>query len=329
VSRQPLKGCRTLTPSLPSPPSTWARLRAWFPLTLAVLLPLVAAARAGDSEGKVAPRGAPGGGALVIVGGGCLTDEIWDRFMELAGGKQARIVVIPTAGRTDRDEVLDAYGEWRSERLKWVTVLHATSRREADDPEFVRPLTEATGVWFTGGDQSRLADAYRGTRVERELHRVLARGGVIGGTSAGAAVMSRVMIAGGNPEARLGTGFGLLPGVVVDQHFSNRKRLERLLGVLGRKEHADCLGLGIDEATAAVVRGRRLEVVGEANVSICVPGSGKKSPEVWRVLKPGQGADLLSAAASMPAVARSPGPSPATPAPARKAADAKRTALSD
>src|SRR5207248_10378382 len=136
----------------------------------------------------------------------------------------SRIVVLPTAGETtDRAGVLGAYGEWRSEKLECVTVLHTRSRREADDPEFVKPLTEATGVWFTGGDQSRLADAYRGTRVERALHKLLARGGVIGGTSAGAAVMSQVMIVGGNPEARVGTGFGLLPGVVVDQHFSNRK----------------------------------------------------------------------------------------------------------
>src|SRR5206468_722813 len=104
--------------------------------------------------------------------------------------------------------------------------------------------TEATAVWMGGGDQSRLAAAYRGTAVERELKNVLRRGGVIGGSSAGAAVMSSIMITGGNPEAQVDTGFGLLPGFVIDQHFHNRNRLARLRGVLAK--NPEYLGLGID-----------------------------------------------------------------------------------
>jgi cyanophycinase len=150
-------------------------------------------------------------------------------------------------------------------------MLHTRDPKQANDPSFVKPLTEATAAWMSGGDQSRLANAYRGTAVEKELRRLLARGGVIGGTSAGASVMSAVMITGGNPQARVGEGFGLLPEVVIDQHFQNCKRQKRLLGVL--EKHPRCLGLGIDEETAVVVRGHTFTVVGKANVSICLPPS--------------------------------------------------------
>jgi len=98
-------------------------------------------------------------------------------------------------------------------------VLHTRSRDKANTTEFVAPLRHATAVWFEGGQQSRLAAAYVGTEVERELYAMSDRGGVIGGTSAGAAIMSRVMVEGGNPEPRMGTGLDLLPGTIVDQHF--------------------------------------------------------------------------------------------------------------
>ena len=111
---------------------------------------------------------------------------------------------------------------------------------QANDAEFVRPLAEATGVWFGGGDQVVLTEAYLGTEVERQLEgAVLARGGVIGGTSAGAAVMTRVMIAGGRTKADVGEGFDFLPGAVVDQHFLKRNRIERLLGVLSAPPEPD------------------------------------------------------------------------------------------
>jgi cyanophycinase len=136
-----------------------------------------------------------------------------------------------------------------------------------------------------------LTRAYRGTAVERELRQLLARGGVVGGTSAGASAMSSVMITGGNPQARLGTGFGLLPDVVIDQHFENRKRQKRLLGVLA--QYRNCLGLGIDEQTAVVLRGHTFTVVGNANVLVCMPPSDKEPASVAKVLKPGEGGDLL------------------------------------
>jgi cyanophycinase len=230
-------------------------------------------------------------GSLVIVGGGGLPDVIRDRFLKLAGGKKGRLVVIPTASEMADDMGIDRiYSYWERMGFGSVKMLHTRDPKQANDPSFVKPLTEATAAWMSGGDQSRLANAYRGTAVEKELRRLLRRGGVIGGTSAGASVMSAVMITGGNPQARLGEGFGLLPDVVIDQHFQNRKRQKRLLGVL--EKHPRCLGLGIDEQTAVVVRGHTFTVVGKANVSICLPPSEQAQKRI-QVLKSGEVGDLL------------------------------------
>jgi cyanophycinase len=243
-------------------------------------------------------------GALVIVGGGGLPDVIRDRFLELAGGKKGRLVVIPTASEwEDRTRVYRSFTYWQGQGLESVKMLHTLDPKQADDPSFVKPLTEATAAWLGGGDQSRLANAYHGTAVERELQRLLARGGVVGGTSAGASVMSAVMITGGNPQARIGQGFGLLPDVVIDQHFQNRKRQKRLLNVL--EKHPRCLGLGIDEQTAVVVRGHTFTVMGKANVSICLPPSERDEDSV-KLLKSGEVGDLLQLSRSVIARLKAP-----------------------
>lgn len=229
-------------------------------------------------------------GSLVIVGGGNMPDTVRDRFLELAGGRKGRLVVIPTASEVaDTTRIYRSFSYWESQGLASVSMLNTRDPKKANDPSFVKPLTEATAAWLGGGDQTRLANAYRGTAVERELRRLLARGGVIGGTSAGASVMSSIMITGGNPQARVGEGFGLLPDVVIDQHFQNRKRQRRLLGVL--EKHPRCLGLGIDEQTAVVVRGHTFTVLGKANVSICLPPAEKE--ENVKVLKSGDAGDLV------------------------------------
>jgi cyanophycinase len=144
---------------------------------------------------------------------------------------------------------------------------------------------------MTGGDQSKLSAAYHGTAVERELQKLLARGGVIGGDAAGAAVMSSLMIVGGAVEAEVGTGFGLVPGVVIDQHFQNRNRLHRLLGVLAK--HPEYPGVGIDEETALIVRGRTATVEGNGNVWACLCASGKTAESVQK-LKNGEKLDLAA-----------------------------------
>ncbi len=215
---------------------------------------------------------APMKGALVVCGGGALPDSARDRFVELAGGPRARIVVIPTASESANAEGPERDGAlkpWIAKGVASATLLHARSREEANEPGFAVRIDEATGVWFGGGDQTRIVDAYLGTAVEDALRRLLDRGGVIGGTSAGAAIMSRVMITGGTDKATVGAGFGFLPGVVVDQHALRRNRVNRLLGVLA--DHPGLTGVAIDEGTALVVANGRWRVVGQSYVMILHP----------------------------------------------------------
>ncbi len=277
-----------------SPLST--EVRTWRPIAASlagvVLGLLPATASAEPNVAATPPRAAAKevAGTLMIVGGGKLPDAVRDRFLELAGGKKGRLVVIPTASAMT-EQIQRSFNYWKAQGLASVVMLHTLDPKTANDPVFVKPLTEATAAWLGGGDQSRLANAYRGTAVERELRHLLARGGVVGGTSAGASVMSSVMITGGNPQARVGVGFGLLPDVVIDQHFENRKRQKRLLGVL--TQHPSCLGLGIDEQTAVVVRGHTFTVVGNANVLLCLPPSAREPASVTKVLKSGEAGELL------------------------------------
>jgi len=254
--------------------------------------PPVRASANPQGDAIIARRAEGGRGTLVICGGGALPEPIHARFLELAGGRAARIVVIPTASPTaDRPGTSRALDLWKRLGAGTVTLLHTRSPKRANEPDFVQPLREATGVWIGGGNQSHLSKAYVGTEVERQLMALLDRGGVIGGTSAGAAVMTRVMIANGRTKAALGQGFDFLPGAVVDQHFLRRNRIDRLLGVLS--SHPDLIGLGIDEQTALVVdvREHHLSVMGNSYVVACVPDKDNHPPRL-QFLKPGDQTDL-------------------------------------
>ena len=257
---------------------------------------LLAAAIRAD-EPKPFPWLDPAGirGSLVIVGGGSLPESVRTRFVELAGGKEAKLVVIPTASATAEATLADAekkeklLASWKTAGAGGVQALHTRSKDEANSDKFLEPLKAATGVWFGGGDQTKIAETYLGTAVEREIAALLARGGVVGGTSAGAAVQSKIMIAGGQAEPRMGTGLDLLPGAIIDQHFLARKRHDRLVAAVTK--HPDCVGLGIDEGTALVVRGRQLQVLGDSTVTIVLaPSSGRPLHEFE--LKSGERHDL-------------------------------------
>ncbi len=210
------------------------------------------------------------GGSLVICGGGSVPEDVRQCFVDLAGGSQARLAVIPSFDPSLK-ETAKLMEAWRNRGVASVVVLHATSRRQCDDPDFVRPLTEATGVWLSGGQQSHLSARYVDTEVERQLKALLARNGVIGGSSAGAAAMSRVMIGSGIGEAVEQQGFDLVPGMVIDQHVLNRNRMQRLLGIL--KVHPGLIGLGVDERTAVLVqrKGRDCTVLGDSYAVVCLP----------------------------------------------------------
>jgi cyanophycinase len=256
-------------------------------------------------------------GALVIDGGGKTPDIVTKRFVELAGGAKARLVIIPTASQdADRADADMLLASWKKHAVESVHLFHARSRDQANDAAFIKPLTAATGVWLGGGDQTRLVAAYSGTAVERELKNLLGRAGVIGGTSAGAAVMSHIMITGGVNPPTIGQGFGFLPGAVVDQHFLRRNRVDRLMGALAN--HPGLFGLGIDEETAVVVKGRRLSVLGNSYAVACLSASSTR-PAGFQVLHAGDQADLFALHRS--AVARSEPPFPSAKPPTPRVAN--------
>ena len=214
----------------------------------------------------------PSKGALVVDGGAENADSI-KRFVALAGGPDAPIVVIPTASESEEVDV-KRHGQTFIRRFgtKNVTVLHTRDRAEADKEEFVAPLKTARGVWFSGGRQWRLVDAYMGTRTQREIEAVLARGGVIGGSSAGATIQGSYLVRGARDGNHImmatgyEEGFGYLRGVAIDQHLLVRKRADDLVGVIAKKP--ELLGIGLDEPAAIVVQGDRMEVIGRSVVGI-------------------------------------------------------------
>lgn len=213
----------------------------------------------------------PERGALVVVGGAMRDPAILERFIELAGGPSAPIVVIPTAGGGEYDRFYPGLGAFREAGASDLTVLHTSDRDEADTERFVAPLRRARGVWFPGGRQWRLVDAYLGTRVQDELEAVLERGGVIGGSSAGATILGSYLVRGDTATntVMMGdhqVGFGFLRDSAIDQHLLQRNRQFDLIEVI--EAHPTLLGIGLDEDTAIVVRGDQFEVIGKSYVAI-------------------------------------------------------------
>lgn len=220
-------------------------------------------------------------GHLVIIGGGRRGPEIMKIFVDLCGGSGAKIVLFPMASAYADSGVAEQIEGFT--RNGAGTVLHLNlSRLQADSDDILRKLEGVTGVYFAGGDQSRLTSVLKGTKVEALLHELYRTGATIGGTSAGAAVMSRIMITGderANPDStnpysfvRPGNivtaeGFGFVEDAIVDQHFIRRKRFHRLLSLV--LEQPSKLGIGIDEGTAIVMKpDGTFEVVGEATVLV-------------------------------------------------------------
>lgn len=224
---------------------------------------LLVIARGLPDKVKVAPPG-----ALVLCGGGKLPEAVRSRFVELAGGRHAVIVVIPTASRdADVPEQRNSFlSPWQRQGVAQVLWLHTRDRQQADTTAFCAPLAAATGVWISGGDQSRLRAAYGGTLTEGAICDVIRRGGVVGGTSAGAAILGQPMIIDGQEQPVCAPGFGLLRETIVDQHFTQRRRATRLRQAL--EQYPSAQGLGIDEDTAVVIRAGTLEVFGPGGVCL-------------------------------------------------------------
>jgi cyanophycinase len=238
----------------------------------------------------------PETGTLIIAGGGKLGPEIVGRFIALAGGVKAKIVVIPTAGEDA------AYGPdcaclkmFRDLGATDLTVLHTRDKAQADTPAFAAPLKDATAVWFVGGRQWRLVDSYAGTRTEAAIRAVLARGGVVGGTSAGATIQGSYLVRGARSGNEImmapgyEAGFGLMQGVAIDQHVTARHREGDLDAVVVK--HPEVLGIGIDQSTAIEVGRDRFRVLGVGHVFI---HDGREQPNGghYSLLKAGDRFDL-------------------------------------
>ena len=218
------------------------------------------------------PTTGPASGTLVIAGGNVKDAAIIQRFLELAGGPGTPIVVVPTAAEGDVHNLDWDYLEpFRKAGATNLTVLHTRDPAEANTHAFVAPLKDARGVWFVGGRQWRIADSYLGTLTEKEFRAVLDRGGVIGGSSAGATIQGSYL-ARGDTDANtimMGDheqGFAYIQNVAIDQHLLVRNRQFDLIEII--KAHPELLGLGLDEDTAIVVRGNEFEVIGQGYVAI-------------------------------------------------------------
>jgi cyanophycinase len=231
---------------------------------------------------QTAPEYGPASGTLVIVGGGQLAGTgILERFIALAGGPQKKFVIVPTAGGNRRaDGTVVPYVEdsvvasWKQRGIANVRMLHTEDPKVADTEAFAAVLRDADAVWFNGGRQWNIVDSYANTRTFTAFHEVLRRGGVIGGSSAGATIQGAYLVRGATAgpdivmtdEPNHQLGFGFLRRSAIDQHIDARNRWEHLGPVITR--FPTLLGIGLSEGTAIVVRGDRFEVIGRWKVAV-------------------------------------------------------------
>ncbi|MFQ4140611.1 cyanophycinase [Chlorogloeopsis sp. ULAP02] len=213
---------------------------------------------------------------LVIIGGAEDKEgdcQILREFVRRAGGTKARIVIMTAATELPRDVGENYIRVFERLGAEDARIVDTETRDDASSSTALEAVSKATGIFFTGGDQARITSILKDTDLDAAIHKRFSEGAVIGGTSAGAAVMPDVMIVEGDSETNprieivdMGPGMAFLPGVVIDQHFSQRGRLGRLISALAQQPAV--LGFGIDENTAMVVTDNQIEVIGEGSVTI-------------------------------------------------------------
>jgi cyanophycinase len=259
-------------------------------------------------------RSAASRGSLVLTGGE-FGKGVIERFVELAGGPDANFVYLPTAASSVRLPSGFIYDPSNSDTpaantpafeqelakmfaVKHVTVLHTRNRKTANSETFAAPLRKANGVWLGPGNAVRLANAYLDTLTQKEITGVLARGGVVGGNSAGAIIQGSYTVRG-RPDKPLlmakghERGFGFLKDVAINPHLTEAKRDVELVNVIDA--YPKLLGIGLDEKAALVVQGDRFEVIGEGRVAIY---DNKKHGGNWYYwLKSGDSFDLRTRSA--------------------------------
>ena len=282
------------------------RTRLTLPFVLMVLtLTIALSAPIGAQQ---ATEYGPATGTLVIVGGGSTAGTgIMERFIELGGGaEEGRFVIVPTAGGNyDREGNLRVFDEdrvlasWRERGVMNLSMLHTHDAKLADTEAFSADLVQATAVWFNGGRQWNIVDSYAGTRTYDLFHEVLERGGVIGGSSAGATIQGEYLVRGATEGSQIvmtdeenhQLGFEFLRKSAIDQHINARMRWDDIIPVIEQQPHL--LGIGLSEGTAIIVTGDTFEVMGKWMVAV---HDNTRTYQPWQkpyfVLAPGDAYDM-------------------------------------
>lgn len=217
----------------------------------------------------------PEKGSLIIVGGNMSHPDIYAKFKQLAGGDSAKIVIIMSAASddllNDTSYINHTKRRFTSHGFSNINLLHTRDTAEANSEEFIGSIKQATGIWFIGGRQWRLVDAYAGTKTYNEFMNVLNRGGVIGGSSAGASIQGSFLVRGDTKTNTImmgdhQQGFSFVKNMAIDQHLLAMNRQYDIFEILDT--HPELLGIGLDENTGIVVQGNEFEVIGEHYVAI-------------------------------------------------------------
>ena len=255
----------------------------------------------------------PPKGTVIVVGGGAMGPEIYAKFMAAAGGPDALIIDVPNAGGADSYSQ-DGPGTrgWKTAGATNVHVLFTKDRKVADSDSFVAAIKKASGVWFEGGRQYHLVEDYGGTKTEKAFREVLERGGVVGGSSAGASILGDFLVRGAPSQNNrimdypgYEKGFAYLRNVGIDQHVVARERLPDLADSIMTK-YPKLLGISEDEGTAWVVRGDTATIIGR-NKAFVYGGNDPDDPGVpFLTLRPGDTYNLATRRVIRRAIAESP-----------------------
>lgn len=211
-------------------------------------------------------------GTLIVIGGGKLDPEVMATFREEAGGDQAKLVVIPTAGViNNKIDSISIITKFEKFGFTDISILHTDDPDVANTAAFVEPLKSATALFFTGGRQWRIADGFLNTKAHLEMFELLNRGGVIAGSSAGATIQGSYLARGDtkNNQIMMGDheeGLGFISNIAIDQHVLVRNRQFDLFEIL--QNRPELLGIGIDEQTAIMVKQGTFEVIGPSYVLV-------------------------------------------------------------
>jgi len=238
-------------------------------VSIIICLKLVWLSSSAQEIGQNSETQGPEKGHLLAVGGGQIPESILNKFIELAGGLEAPLVIIPSA--SEDPDITAIRKVWIGIGFQKISILHTKNREIADSKEFTAPLDKAKAVWFEGGRQWRLVDSYKNTKTEKLLWKVLNRGGVIGGSSAGATIQGSFLARGDtkNNQIMMGDhqeGFGFIKNIAIDQHVIARNRHFDMFDIL--KKRPELLGISIDEGTAILVKNNSLEVLGNSYVIV-------------------------------------------------------------